>query len=273
MPSAALRVIHREGGAERVELDPERPFVIGRGSESSYVLDRPGVDRRHVELLFFEGAWWIRGGVGTTSGTWLEGRFVLESRRLIDGDVIQLGEVDDVLFRFESSGTSIPAAPRRFDQRLVVSPDAAAARGLPRVGLELARPEGLMPMPGADDRTWLTLSSPPGGGPFARFVRGPRLDDAAGAPRRLVASVAPREEPTEIASGRVLALAGIHPAIAWVYGESLGRMATIAIAVPHERMPGEAIVLAFSLRSPGALEPWIVLSHAALAPLLAARLV
>jgi hypothetical protein len=270
--SATLWVLHADGRSERLALDPAQRFVIGRGEDVSHRLDHDGVDRRHVELVVHDGGWWIQGGSRTTSGTWLEGRFVLESRRLVDGDVIQIGGVEDVLFRFSDAGSRIAAAPARFDRAPTVMPDEAAQRGLPRVGLRVEKPNGMMVMVDRDDRGWLTITSPPGGGPHARFVRGTRLDDRPNAPRVLQQHVAPREQPDAIASGRVVALGGMHPAIAWVFGESLGRMASVAIAAPLDEAPGEALVLVFSVRNPGDLEPWLVLTHPALAPLLRAEL-
>lgn len=270
--SATLWVLHADGRSEGLVLDPTRRFVIGRGDDASHRLDRDGVDRRHVELVVHDAGWWIQGGSRTTSGTWLEGRFVLESRRLVDGDVIQIGGVEDVLFRFSDASSRVEAAPPRFDQAPIVTPDDAARRGLPRVGLRVEKPEGMMVMIDRDDRAWLTITSPPGGGPHARFLRGPRLDDRPNAPRVLQQHVASREMPDAIASGRVLAFGGTHPAIAWVFGESLGRTATIAIAAPLDEAPGEAMVLVFSVRNPGDLEPWLVLTHPTLAPLLRAHL-
>ncbi|MBN8610815.1 MAG: FHA domain-containing protein [Deltaproteobacteria bacterium] len=275
--SASLWVLHVDGLSERLMLDPTRRFVIGRGEEVDFRLDRPGVDRRHVELVVHDGGWWIQGDSRTTSGTWLEGRFVLESRRLVEGDVIQIGGVDDVLFRFSDPRSKAAPTPSRFDRQPTVTPDEAARRGLPRVGLRVEKPDGLMVSIDRDDRSWLTITSPPGGGPHARFLRGPCLDDRPNAPRVLQQHVAPREMPDAIASGRVLAFGGTHPAIAWVFGESLGRMATLAIAAPLAETPGEALVLAFSVRSaaadgPSGLEPWLVLTHPTLAPLLRAEI-
>ena len=106
-----LLVLHADGRMERLELDPARPFVIGRALDADYLLDRPGVDRRHVHLAVHDGGWWLVGGSSTTTGTWLSDRFVTESRRLMDGDVIQIGEVSDVLFRFSAPGVGAPTAP------------------------------------------------------------------------------------------------------------------------------------------------------------------
>jgi hypothetical protein len=236
------------------------------------VLDRPGVDRQHVFLTVHDGAWWIVGGTSTTTGTWLSGRFVLESRLLVDGDVIQIGEVHDVLVRFRGSGGGIPPAPPRFDEAIAIGADQAAARGLPRVGLRVSVPKGLMVMRSTDAQCWVTITSPPGGGPHARFVRGPRLDDRPHAPRVLQPHLEPHHSPEEIASGRVLAFGGAHRAIAWVWVESLGRAVVLAVAAPLAQTDDEALVLAFSCRATGGLEPWLALTHPALGPLLAAEL-
>lgn len=272
LDTAELWFVGADGALDRVSLAGRTQFVIGRGEEADHRLDRAGIDRAHVHLTVHDGAWWIVGGTTTTTGTWLSGRFVLESRRLVDGDVIQLGELSDVLVRFRGGGGAVPPAPARFDQAVDIAPAAAAARGLPRVGLRFEHPEGLMVMASRDDRCWVTLTSPPGGGPHARFVRGPRLDERPNAPRALLETIDPRAQPDAIASGRVLAFGGVHPAIAWVWGESLARSLTLAVAAPLEETSDEALVLAFSCRATGPLEPWLVLTHPSLAPLLAARL-
>lgn len=271
---ATLLVLHATGRTERLELDPARPFVIGRALESDYLLDRPGIDRRHVHLAVHDGGWWIVGGVTTTSGTWLSGRFVTESRRLVDGDVIQLGELADVHFRFSAPGPGVPAAPPRHDLEIRITVEEARARRLPPVGLRMPRPEGMMVMAGADAATWLHVSSPPGGGPHGRVVRGPALTDDPASRLRLQEHLSPRERPDEVAHGRVLALGAELPAITWVSGSSLGRYATLAVAAPLAEAPGEAMVVVFAARAAaGPHEPWTLLTHPSLGAFLGASIV
>lgn len=266
-----LLALHASGRMERLELDPARRFVIGRALDADYLLDRHGVDRRHVELAVHDGGWWIMGGVTTTTGTWLSDRFVTESRRLVDGDVIQIGEVTDVLFRFSAPGVSLPTAPPRHDRVLKVTPEEAQARGLPPVGVTMSRPDGMMLVAGTDASSWLHVSSPPGGGPHGRIVRGPTLAGDPASHRRLQEHLSARERPDTIAHGRVLALGAELPAIAWVSGEALGRYASLAVAAPLPEAPGEAMVLVFCARAPlGPLEPWAHLTHPQIAPFLAA---
>jgi hypothetical protein len=269
---AEIELCFADGRSERVSLAGRTQLVIGRGEGVDCVLDRPGVDRQHVFLTVHDGAWWIVGGSSTTTGTWLSGRFVLESRRLVDGDVIQLGEVHDALVRYRGPGGAVEPAPPRFDETFAISADDAARRGLPRAGLRVTTPPGLVVMPGHDAQCWVTITSPPGGGPHARFVRGPRFDDRPNAPRVLQQHLEPRHAPEAIASGRVLAFGGVHPAIAWVWGESLGRVMVIAVAAPLASTDSEALVLAFSCRASGGLEPWLALTHPALGPLLRAEI-
>lgn len=120
MPSVArgaeLLVVHADGRLERFELELARPFVVGRALDADYLLDREGVDRQHLHLAHRDGGWWLLGGASTTSGTWLAGRFVLEARRLVDGDVLQVGGAPDVLFRFSDPGARVPPPPARFDE-------------------------------------------------------------------------------------------------------------------------------------------------------------
>jgi len=112
---------------------------------------------------------------------------------------------------------------------------------------------------------------PPAGGPHARVVRGPSLPSDVASHRGLQRHLSRRERPDEIASGRVLALGTELPAITWVSGVSLGRYATLAVALPLVEAPGEAMVAVFSARAPeGPLEPWTLLTHPSLVAFLAA---
>jgi pSer/pThr/pTyr-binding forkhead associated (FHA) protein len=85
---------------EGPELSPERPvfdlssggvYLIGR-QEADIVLDDEAVSRKHAEIgLYGPGAYTLRDLV-STNGTRLNGRRVEEKARLVDGDVIEIGE-------------------------------------------------------------------------------------------------------------------------------------------------------------------------------------
>jgi hypothetical protein len=266
--TAELHVLWADGRRERVELDAARELSVGRALDADVLVDREGVDRHHVRIAHRDGGWWLLGGGATTSGTWLSGRFVLEPRRLVDGDVVQLGGAHDVVLRFVLPHARVEAAPPRFDEGIVVHARDAAARGLPAVGLRMRGLPGFHVSVLPDAHAWLRFSAPPGGGPHGAVMRGPVVsswDDEA-AIRRLQQHVAPRAQPEHVHAGRVLALGGSRNAIAWVWGESLGRTATVVISAPVGG--SEAMLVVFSQRAgPGPLEPWMVLTDPTLAVL------
>jgi hypothetical protein len=70
------------------ELEQAR-LVIGRSSGCQLVLADDTVSRRHAELFLEEGRWLLRD-LGSSNGTWLNGRRVVEAE-VRPGDVLHLG--------------------------------------------------------------------------------------------------------------------------------------------------------------------------------------
>ena len=64
-------------------------LVIGRSSACQIVLGDDTVSRRHAELRFEDGRWLLRD-LGSSNGTYVNGRWVTESE-VRAGDVIHLG--------------------------------------------------------------------------------------------------------------------------------------------------------------------------------------
>ena len=64
-------------------------LVIGRSSACEIVLGDDTVSRRHAELRFDDGRWMLRD-LGSSNGTYVNGRFVTEAE-IRPGDVIHLG--------------------------------------------------------------------------------------------------------------------------------------------------------------------------------------
>lgn len=52
-----------------------RDFLIGRDDSCDLHLDDPMISRRHAEISFADGLWWIRD-LGSRNGTMVDGRFV-----------------------------------------------------------------------------------------------------------------------------------------------------------------------------------------------------
>ena len=64
-------------------------LVIGRSSSCQIVLGDDTVSRRHAELRFEDGRWLLRD-LGSTNGTYVNGRWITEAE-VRAGDVIHLG--------------------------------------------------------------------------------------------------------------------------------------------------------------------------------------
>ena len=64
-------------------------LTIGRSSTCELVLADDTVSRRHAELRAYDGCWLLRD-LGSSNGTWINGRRVFEAE-VRPGDVVQLG--------------------------------------------------------------------------------------------------------------------------------------------------------------------------------------
>jgi hypothetical protein len=65
-------------------------FTMGRGPASTLQLADPGVSRLHVEIVWEEGDGWVIRDLGSTNGTYVNGRKIT-THALRTGDQIQLG--------------------------------------------------------------------------------------------------------------------------------------------------------------------------------------
>ncbi|HOT92324.1 MAG TPA: FHA domain-containing protein [Anaerolineae bacterium] len=72
--------------------------TIGRTADNTIVIDNPRISRHHTQIrLLPDGA--VVEDMGSTNGTWLNGRPLTSPRRLTPGDII--GLADYIAFRFE----------------------------------------------------------------------------------------------------------------------------------------------------------------------------
>jgi hypothetical protein len=74
----------------RVALPSESTLVIGRGGGCDVHLDDRTVSRRHLELRALEDSW-MAIDLGSTNGTWLQGRRTTRAR-VAPGDELVLGD-------------------------------------------------------------------------------------------------------------------------------------------------------------------------------------
>jgi len=91
---ARLRALLRRRGLGLPEAGEllEAHLVIGRSSACQLVLAHDTVSRRHAELRIEDGCWLLRD-LGSSNGTWVNGRRVVEAE-VRPGDVIYLGAAE-----------------------------------------------------------------------------------------------------------------------------------------------------------------------------------
>ncbi len=128
MPRAVLIA---EEGADAPRVIPARPVMtIGRGADCSIVLDDAAASRKHVEITERGPENWHWKDLGSTNGTLLNGRRMLEGR-LQQGDRLQIGES---VLRFDmGEDTSAPVQADQstlFKQTII---DATGAEARPKV--------------------------------------------------------------------------------------------------------------------------------------------
>jgi FHA domain/Domain of unknown function (DUF1707) len=92
LPAAPARSLLARLRPRRSRALPElvgAHLLIGRSSACQIVLGDDTVSRRHAELRFVDGRWMLRD-LGSSNGTYVNGRFVTEAE-VRAGDVIHLG--------------------------------------------------------------------------------------------------------------------------------------------------------------------------------------
>ena len=88
---ARVRALFRRGGLglpAAADLTAAR-LLIGRSSTCQLVLADDTVSRRHAELRVEDGRWLLRD-LGSSNGTWVNGRRVIEAE-VRPGDLLHLG--------------------------------------------------------------------------------------------------------------------------------------------------------------------------------------
>ncbi len=117
-------IISEKGGAERRESYDRPDITIGRVQDNDLVLPKGNVSKRHARVRYREGGF-IVTDLGSTNGTYVNGRKIPQATIVREGDKIYIG---DFVLRIEAGGAPKP----------VSSPAPAA-------GLE----EAAAPQPGA----------------------------------------------------------------------------------------------------------------------------
>jgi len=86
---SSLFVIRGNDQGARFELD-EQPVGVGRDSTNLLQLHDTEVSRQHAQLRWHDAAHWI-SDVGSSNGTYVNGRRIAEAQRLTSGDQVQVG--------------------------------------------------------------------------------------------------------------------------------------------------------------------------------------
>ena len=94
-----LRLIYEdENGKEEVDVTASR-FTIGRHADNDFVIDDSNLSRRHAVIENFDGVYFL-SDCGSQNGTTLNGRSVSGPVEIHDGDVILLGDVEELKVKF-----------------------------------------------------------------------------------------------------------------------------------------------------------------------------
>ncbi|MEM9587178.1 MAG: FHA domain-containing serine/threonine-protein kinase [Planctomycetota bacterium] len=98
-PHWTLSIIDGPDKGRQFELTPDRPLVVGRGSDSDTRIRDPKISRVHCEIRHDDGHWCLidRGGSG---GIRLDGRSVVGNTKLDGGSEVCMG---DTRLRLEQS--------------------------------------------------------------------------------------------------------------------------------------------------------------------------
>ena len=86
-PSPAVR----QGVRLPLELVGERPLVLGRSRYCDVTLRNDTVSRTHAELRRLHDGWSLRD-LGSSNGTWIDGRLVTGAERVTPGQQVALGD-------------------------------------------------------------------------------------------------------------------------------------------------------------------------------------
>jgi hypothetical protein len=89
LPAPRFRRRARKGSGTFLARADGGRLVLGRSPGCQLVFDDDTVSRRHAELRMTDGRWILRD-LGSSNGTWVNGRQVIEAE-VVPGDHVQLG--------------------------------------------------------------------------------------------------------------------------------------------------------------------------------------
>jgi hypothetical protein len=98
-------VIHQDPTTQQVFPLTEGVITLGRESYNDIVLIDPEASRKHAQISFQAGRYVVED-LGSTNGTFVNGRQVLTATTLNPGDVIEIGEMARILYQGPGSDIS-----------------------------------------------------------------------------------------------------------------------------------------------------------------------
>lgn len=96
--SEAHIVVHQDPTTQQVFPLTESVLSLGREANNDVVLIDPEASRRHAQISFQAGRYVIED-LGSTNGTFVNGRQILAATTLSPGDVIEVGEMTRILYQ------------------------------------------------------------------------------------------------------------------------------------------------------------------------------
>jgi pSer/pThr/pTyr-binding forkhead associated (FHA) protein len=111
MSQMSARLVMKFGATPNQEypLDGRTITIIGREPINDIPLNDPEISRRHARIDF-DGGRYLLEDLGSTNGTYLNGRRLTEPAPLKNGDVVEFGE--SISLTFQNEATADQTAPQ-----------------------------------------------------------------------------------------------------------------------------------------------------------------
>lgn len=76
--------------------DGKTVWIFGRGADCDFIYSTPKVSRKHCKIEYIDSHYYLTD-LGSTNGTYLNGRRIERKERLFTGDIIGIGS-EDIVF-------------------------------------------------------------------------------------------------------------------------------------------------------------------------------
>lgn len=125
--SDAHIVVHQDPTTQQVFPLTEGVISIGREAYNDVVLIDPEASRRHAQISFQAGRYVVED-LGSTNGTFVNGRKISSPTTLNRGDVIEVGEMARILFQGPAGdiGETVLSAPSSSKDATIAMPEDLA---------------------------------------------------------------------------------------------------------------------------------------------------